>query len=482
MSLHRIIRHMWETPDARVAMFSKTMKNSKEGGPWSKLHRNILPEWIKAGIGIQYTTRTSEGRPGPKVTGDTRTPFFKIRNCHGGESECFLFSLDYVEDVEDKLKEMEFSMIYFSELDKFNSRKVLSVALPSLRMSHLRYDQQMWLADTNPSEEGEGSWIYEVWYVEKNLSYDEYKIRQAEMGRETMPERLFLQFQAGLRLVEIKPEENPWLDPRQLDELKTTYAYDPGLYARYVEGKWIYGDGDRSRHFRGFFKPNLHIIGNCESSNPDDWEYANPGRNCFELITGWDLGDTNHAACILEKTIINGKSHFTMLDELVSLGEDISNEEFTLAFMELIDNLEFNAGKQFDLDRSWSDSSSIEKYSATGDTYPYLQVESASKGRIYLKRGPKKVPGSVQMRVKLLKQLLHQGRIKISAHCKFAIKMFKELKKGLSSLQYIPQGDENKHIFDALTYALLMECYEELEMNGPDFSAGKRQQLVAVHI
>jgi hypothetical protein len=43
--------------------------------------------------------------------------------------------------------------------------------------------------------------------------------------------------------------------------------------------------------------------------------------------------------------------------------------------------------------------------------------------------------------------------------------MLKELKKGSggSSLDYVVHN-ENKHIFDALTYALLMEMAEELEL------------------
>ena len=97
-------------------MFSRTLKNSKDGGNWSLLNRYILPEWFKAKIGMKYTTLTSEGIPGTKIDGQTRTPFFRVSNMHGGESELMLFSLDFDGDIEDKLKEMAFSMIWFSEL------------------------------------------------------------------------------------------------------------------------------------------------------------------------------------------------------------------------------------------------------------------------------------------------------------------------------------------------------------------------------
>lgn len=475
--LHRVVRHLWETVDARVAMFSRTLKNSKDGGTWPLLHRVVLKEWINAGIGMRYTTVTSEGIPGPKVDGQTRTPYFRIRNAHGGESELLLFSLDHDGDVEDKLKEMEFSMIYFSELTKFGDRKILSVALPSLRMPHLRFEDQMWIADTNPGEEGEGSWIYNVWYRERKQTYEEYCVYNKKLGNPVLPEESFLDFQKNLDLIEIKPEENPFLDPRQLKEIKTTYGYDPGLYARYVEGKWIYGDGDSSRHFRAFFRPNLHVIGNCEAVNEEDWICALPSENCFELVTGWDLGDTNHAACILEKIIINNKSHWVLLDELVSIRQEVSIDTFTEAFMEQVEALEAQQGHKFNLDRSYSDRSSLEKYNAAADTYEYLLVHAASKERIYLQAAPKP-HGSVRVRVRLLKQFLAQGRFKVSAHCKYAITMLKDLKKGDGALNYVVP-DQNKHIFDAITYALLMECAEELIERG--HWEGKREALI-VHV
>jgi phage terminase large subunit len=468
--LHKLIRHMWETKGARLAMFSRTLKNSKEAGTWADLHQIILPEWIGANIGLRYTTYNAEGQPGFKVDGQTRTPRFKIRNAWGGESECMLFSLDFDGDVEDKLKEQRFSMIYFSELSKFRDRKILSVALPQLRMPHLKMDEQMWIADTNPSEEGESSWIYEVWYVERNLSYEKYADRKKERGLPVMSEESFLNFQRGLQLVEIRPEENPFLDPRELEELKSTYSYDEGLYARYVLGKWVYGDGDHSRHFRTAFLAK-HVIGNCEDTDENNWILAVPSPNSFQLISGWDLGDRNHAAVLLDKVWLNGKSVFIVLDELESIGDEVSNEDFTVAFMQLVTNLEEQTGRQFDLERAWSDRSSIERYSATGDTFPYLQVYAASEERIFL-RGVPKAKGSVRARVALIKQLLKQDRLFVSAHCKATKRMFKELKKGSTEVNYVVQ-DENKHIFDALSYPIFMECAEDLE-NMPD--AGKSTQ------
>jgi hypothetical protein len=472
--LARIVRHLWDTPGARVAMFSRTMKNAKDGGTWMDMHNITLPEWINSGIGMEYTTLNADGVPGWKTDGSTRTPYFRVSNRWGGQSEVRLFSLDFDDGIEDKLKEQRFSLIYFSELSKFRDRKVLSIALPALRMPHLKMADQMWIADTNPGEEGESSWIYETWYMERLLSYDQYCDYFKERGRTPLGETEFRNFQSGLELIEIKPEENPFIEPAVIEELKATYAYDAGLYARYVKGLWVYGDGDSSRHFRTAFRPNIHVVGDCSAPNSDDWIYLNPSENCYELITGWDLGDVNHAAVAMEKMYLNNVLHFVVLEELESIETPISIEEFTQEFVGLIEWLDSVAGKKLLTTSNWSDRSSIEKYSATADTFPYLEVYAASNERIYL-QGVPKGRGSVKVRVQLLKQLLVQGRIKFSAHLTGLHRMLRDLKKGKGKLDYVI-SDENKHLFDALTYPLLMECADDLDSRA-ERSLGKRPSL-----
>lgn len=477
-TLHKIVRHMFDTPGASVAMFSKTMKNSKEGGTWLDMHRYTLPEWIRSGIGLNYTTMNNEGKPGWKVQGDTRTPYFKITNRYGGESECRLFSLDYAADIEDKIKEQRFSLIYFSELMKFNDRRVLSMTLPCLRMAHLNYSDQMWLADTNPSEEGEASWIYKVWYKERVQTYEQYVDDCKAEGRDAEPEDVFTEFQKGLQLIEMYPEDNVRLDARVLTELKMQCAYDPGLYDRDVKGKWVYGDGDKSRHFRSFFKPHIHVLGNAESPHEEQWEVIKPSLTSVELITGWDPGDVNQAAVILDETIVDGRSHFSVLDELESIKAHVSLEEFAGSFMEIIEAIEFDMGVKYNLEQAYSDASAVEKYSATSGTFPAFEIKAGSGGRIVLVGVPKPA-GSVRLRVKLVKMLLSQERLHISANCKAIRRMLKDLKKGVNKINYVVP-DENKHIFDALTYPLLMRCAEELVTFEERVNLGPKPQGIIV--
>lgn len=474
--LHKVCRHLFDNDGARVGMFARTLKSSKDGGSWSLLHRpkvGILAEWFNAKIGMYYTSEVN-GVPGVKADGLTRTPGFKVRNRYGGESEMLLFSLDNDDDVEDKLKELEFSMIYFSELDKFGDDRVLTVALPSLRMGHLKFEDQMWISDCNPSPEGELSWIYKRFFLQRNMTYPEYVAYQKREELPVLPEDDFTAFNRQMDVIEILPADNTFVDPRQLQEVRVACGSDQGLYARHIEGKWIWGGGDSSRHFRALFKEAIHVVGDATGPE-EDWTVILPTASCFELITGWDLGDTRHAAAIMERTLENGQSCFAVLDELVILGEQVSNAEFTEQFMEKIELLEEQVGRQLDLTRSWSDRSSLEKYSATGDTFPYKQVLAASGERIFLQGAQKPRP---RVRVKLLKELLASARFKVSAHCTHTIAMLKDLKKGKSEIDFVV-ADKHKHIFDAITYALLMELAEELELYSKN-QEGHRPLIVHV--
>lgn len=481
--LHKIVRHMWETPGARVGIFTKILKNSKDAGAWKNLHQVTIPQWIDANIGLNYTTFNYDDKPGFKIDGQTRTPFFRLSNMHGGESECMLFSMDNDNEVEQKLKEKEFSLIYFSELSNFLTRQVLSIALLSLRMHHLNYNQQQWIADTNPADEGEQSWIYQAFWIEKNLSYQDYKDRQKKLSLPAMSGPAFVNFTSGLRVIEMRPQDNPFLKPGQLLELEAQYSYDAGMYARYVEGKWIYGQGDSSLHFSRYFKPNIHVVGNCDDQDETRWEYLNPNPNSVELITGFDLGDKFHASVVIDRNYVDQyfekskatvkRACFSVVDEQVTLGEEVSIEDFTISFMDVIGALDENQGRKFDLERAYSDRSAIEKYSATADTFPAAQVNAASLGRLTL-IGVPKPKFSVRIRVQLVQMLLAQGRLKVSAHCFHVIRMLKELKRGNDRLNFVLQSDDNRHVFDALSYALIMECAEEMEMIPQAYSGARR--------
>lgn len=83
---HRILRHMYETPGARVALIVKTTGSATDGGVWLDLVDIIMPQWLEANFGFEYTTFDKDGNAGPKMDSKTRTNYFRIRNAFGGKA------------------------------------------------------------------------------------------------------------------------------------------------------------------------------------------------------------------------------------------------------------------------------------------------------------------------------------------------------------------------------------------------------------
>lgn len=443
-TLARVLRHAWETPDARIAVFSKTVKNAKSG-VWADLTGPVMNEWLEAELcsdvaEFAYTTP-------PKIDGATRMHYFRIRNYWGGESEVQLHSLDYDGDVEDKVLSTRYSMVYFSELQHFSDPAVFRAVIQQLRMPGLPYEKHMWIADTNPPESGIEHFAYQIWYTERQ--------------QKDHPDK---EFQNNLGLIEFQLDDGIFADPKAIADLKATYRFDPEGWDRFVLGKWTRTGGHADKHFSMLFRPAVHVAGSAEGSDESKWEYLNPDESTTELISGWDIGHVNHSFHIMERTFDEaGRSHWHVLDELVSVGEKVPVDEFGGAAVEKIDNMEPLVGHPVTW-RHWTDTSAY-RYNAGGtDDMDAATIERISKGRVhFLGAYSAKTPGSVRKRVALIKQLLAENRLTVSAHCFKTIEMFMNLRKGKKELDYVLRGDEHKHPFDSLTYAIYSEMLEDLE-------------------
>tara|TARA_R100000742_G_C4276596_1_gene97780 strand:- start:288 stop:1760 length:1473 start_codon:yes stop_codon:yes gene_type:complete len=430
--LHRLMRHCWETKSGRVGIFCKTIRNAKSG-VWSDLIDIIIPEWVENLEGFELTVP-------PKVDGVTKMHYMRISNIHGNETEIQLHSLDNDHDIEEKIKGTRFSMIFFSELSNFKDNCVFTISKGQLRLPGLDYGRHQWIGDTNPAEEGTSSWIYKLWYDEPN--------------KEDHPDP---EYASQFAIIESMIHDNPYLSEWDKKDLIATFRGDPEMYDRYVLGKWTASSTDS--HFGKVFKPDIHVIGNVDSPIEDEWEVVLPSEGCTELIGGWDLGDRNHAFHILEKVETVNGIRWSVLDELVVLHADVSLEDFAGEALDKIERLEEHIGNQVRWTH-WSDNSSMIRYRASANTYDHRVIAAASDGKINLIGAPK-FSGSVRQRVKLIKDLLMQNRLHVSAHCQRTIEMFKFLRKGKSAGQYVT-SDDNKHSFDSLSYALIGEMSSDL--------------------
>ena len=93
--LQRLMRHAWETPFARIGVFTNTLKNAKVG-VWDLLYQKIVPEWTEQLEGCELETPM-------KMDGATRMEHFRVTNMHGGVSEFQLHSLKIEDEIAQKV-------------------------------------------------------------------------------------------------------------------------------------------------------------------------------------------------------------------------------------------------------------------------------------------------------------------------------------------------------------------------------------------
>lgn len=475
--LERIVRHMWETPGARVGVFAKSKGLAKEFGSWQDLTEKHVPGWIgiesalDPKIIFEITTVNSEGVPGVKQDGQTRTAFFRVRNMYGGESEARLFSIEHDHEVEAKVKNKVFSLIYFIELSNFQDKRILTVTLQQLRMDHLRPKDgkqdvmHQWAGDTNPDVElGNRSWIYKTFYVDRN---------KKDM---TEKEKMFY---GSMQVIELFHGENPHITQQEIVELEISCEDDPALNDSYVKGIWGDGAQQRGKLLAPWFIRNFHVVGGGEGEG--DQIDVRPGT--VMLWGGWDLGNVNHAVVLLDMWFVNisgvDRRHWAVLDEKWTINEKIDLVDFTHDIVEKMDHLNTINKKTYDW-KHWSDIDAIKLWNPSAAAYDYQIVQAASHGKIVL-QGVAKPEGSVRSRVWILKRLLKEKRLFISARCTRTIEMIENLRRG-DGKDYVHQ-DEYKHLFDCLTYPLLMESEVEMleeSMSRPSASERQAPTLVSV--
>ena len=438
---HRICRHLWENDKSRVGIICKTLRNGKVG-VWRDLTGTIIPQWIKSGWGFRYTVE-------PKMEADSKMSFFRVRNMHGGESEVQLHSLEHDDEVQIKFKDTRFSLIYLVEADKFRSREVFDILTDQLRVVEVPEEEYQFIADTNPPEEGEDHWLHDVF--------------MKKVGLKDCDERFANQYKA----IYFPLEENQFISQTKKDELDMKYRHNKILHARFVKGLWV-RDVSASV-FNEVYNENIHVPGDPEDKDP---QMIVPAPGTYELFTGWDLGDLNHAFVLASKRLADDQTiAFDILDELVVINRNVGLPEFVDAVLEKMDFWEdyirLESKNQKIVWRHWSDSSSLRFRSAIGASEA-IEINALSNGRIKL-IGVQKGAGSVRQRIEMLKKMLFDGRVFVSPTCSETIKMLRHLKPSTRTTEALNSSDPLKHVFDAITYMLGYESPQQImrHQSGP---------------
>jgi len=458
-ALNAIPQHAWNTDKGNICLLTITQSVGIDSGVWTDLTEIVLPEWIGGNFGMQWIRK-------PYIQNVTKKPACEVSNRWGNKTKITLESLKNEEEVEARFKGKRYSMFFVNELSKFLKRKTFDTLKQALRMIHLKEEDHLLLCDTNPSEDGTASWIYKLWYELPKM--DDAAL---EKNFPDVPVATMKPLRDALRLIEFTIDDNLACSPEKKASLMADFAHSEDLLSRYYYGKWTTASEDAI--FYKVFRPKFHVIGEISSASNDyNPEIILPHSGCFQLITGSDPGVTNCASVVLDK--INpdpvafpkyrGFPIFNQLDELVITGADFDLLDFVETLVRKMDWWEQIAQMPAKMQWThWSDRSVFDMKVAFSDRYWHQHILEASGGRIAMVAAARG-KGSVQQRIDLMRKLLFQERYFLSNDkCPQTNEMFKSLKKGTTAVGGIARGSVHKHVFDALTYALASECYDELE-------------------
>lgn len=466
-AIKRIIRHAWEignsSQGACVGVYCTTIKQGL-GGIWKGIY-TLLQEWVEAGVegenGVVFSM--VNGTNSLSSRGATRQYYMQIYNQFGAVSEFQLHSLEFEGDVEKKFFSTEFTALFFSELQNFHDVRSFRIPMLQLRSmsNHIPYEKFMWIADTNPPDEGDQHWAHQIFFVDPNLT------EPPETCKTEEDKKSFNEYRKSTKLIEFTIHDNPKADPRVIDELKNMYRNDPEGWARFVEGKWVRGIGFKGAWFAKDFvqRKSQIVIGQADPrAEPECWDVLLPQKETNSLFIGLDTGETNHAGAVLQKRFVNGMSYWDILDEIVHIKSEIMLADFGEELLTKINTYEKYVGRAIDW-TCWADTS-LERFrpnSVEGTDANIIMSNTDFKFHIMFAVDAKK-PKTVRRRLTLFINLLRQGRIFVSANCFETIKMFESLRKGNTEFQHIMKGDPNKHIFDALSYVIFSEMLQDNEL------------------
>lgn len=450
-ALAAVAQNLWEVNNARFSVVATSVSAGDDSGCWTVLTTQTIPEWIAGDFGMEWVTT-------PKQNGVTKKLYFEVKNKWGGISRCQLDSLKNETEVEGRFKNKEYSGLYISELSNYKKRSTFDTWRQCLRGKSWENDDFIFIGDTNPAEEGKRSWIWQIWWDERLCETNEegFRIWQSELG-----------------LMEFTVADNIFMDENWHKSQAAKYAHSEDLLRRYYYGEWVEATGNSIFHDQ--FRPTAHIIGEHETAVNQDPEVLVPDVNCSELITGWDAGVTNSAFMIIEKgwQYRKGKevSIFNILDEVVFLKSDQDLDDFVSECMERILIWESWLGRVLHW-RNWSDRSAFDLRGGLGNVYHHQLIRQMTEGKIILQAADRS-PGSIRQRVDITKKLLFEDRLFISrSRCPRLIESFQGLPPGKAGAA-IKKDSHFKHAFDACSYALVSEVYDEIIVPREESKTGK---------
>ncbi len=440
---HKIVRHCYENQNAFALIIVGVRSQATLGGIWEKLDLEILPEWHDQ-LGIKYTE--------PKMD-EMRYRFRMVQNAWGGWSKILLVSFPYADILKKRIKGFEPSFIFVDEGTTLESPIYFSAVTQQLGRRPGVSLQQYWMA-TNPA--GPSHWVYKRFF---QIPLEESKHKKGpKKGQIISPEG---EWDDRYEVIEMTSDDNRWLNEDYYETVTEAVRDDEIEEQRMLEGKWIDRPSGDSI-FASEFHPEIHIRGDAKKR-------ILPSKN-FPITIGYDVGPANKAIVFMQSIPTEDYGLvWVVFDEMVYVNRTMRTE--TVVREEMRRMAFWNRKREMKYDHLHiSDDSAFNKFHENTGSYDVLDYETHSRkiaksfddlNAIKMKPAPK-FKGSVEARVRLLKDLLVSERLLVSSSCKKTKEMLlnlksEKVKEGVydASAGFKPKRSVHLHVFDALTYPII---------------------------
>jgi hypothetical protein len=457
--LDLIVRHCWENHNALVLACARSIRVINKGA-CSALENTVLPRWkdgnrappapgqpegklLDTGIGLEYSPA--------KLDPQTKDRTLWIRNRFGTKSYVIFIAMPHESDIDQRIRGIEPSMVYFEEIDTCDSPKYYRRLRAQLGRRKGITGVQPFVASFNPV--GPSHWLYKLGY-ETTVDNEHGRVwpndpEQPGIKRRRNFSWYFVPFTENLR----------WLSQEYLEELREAYADDPVEQARLVEGKWMDRPSGEAI-FKNHFNKEIHVKGDAKSDRRISPVVGLP------LTIGYDLGDVNHGIVFMQQVPTKEKMVWLVFDEIVIIRQQVSYEILAPQLLRKMNHWCERAKHAFFFEHI-SDKSAFNRFRAIAGGFDHGALEAMTMQELRTHPGAypwidqpvrfqecPRPEQSVEFRAKLTMGFLGREELFIDAHCVRTIDSLENIEGDRDKPLNPKKNSTHKHAYDALTYPI----------------------------
>jgi hypothetical protein len=466
--LHRVIKSLYDSPSAAAAcLCTLTKSQAILGGLWTKFQlclRIWQDGFLNPADGKWYPGLGLEGAGKDGVfkfmADDARNRYVWVKNCQGEYNMAFLRSMIHGEQIQERIKSMEFTSFLFDELADTDNEDYFTKPIQQLhRIPNVK--PQQYIGCCNPPPEAEDHWTHKRFFVGFDNPEDRKPKSRADYGVFHVPisDNLF-----------VSEEQKKEYLGNVMEEVRV----DPTAYDRLILGKWVKRPTGKGL-FASYFRRQIHVRGDMQKK-----QFIIPRGNVID--TGYDVGSANTAISFLERLQTQSGEGWSIFDELALVDEYVPIPQVAPKLLERMNYWAGRTGRPLFFNHI-SDEGSFNQKRGDGTydarkleqsvakelnenfaRYPHLkhlavewedeEMTKPTKFRGMRLRPCPKPKGSVAARGKMTISFLQGQLLVVSARCVKTIEMFENLPEDPDHPFQPPTESRFKHPWDAASYVM----------------------------